>query len=86
MFTAKVYRHGPDGSEEVSVYSCQSFQVLRACAGLENGEAFVIMRQANDDQPCVTVTNREPEEGRPAYRVVIENANGKTTELIRAFN
>lgn len=88
MFTIKVVRISNDGTEKVCVYEARSVDVLRNTGGIEQGEAFVVFRAPSNDEQCVTVTNKYVEDciGSPARQVIIENAAGKTTEIVRAFN
>lgn len=85
MFTIKVFRRGANEEERVHVYQARSFTVHnRDASWLKPGEKGVVWEADNGDNPVVTVSN-QPAEGDSfsAYQVIIENADGKTTEVVR---
>lgn len=77
MFTVKVYRND---NMQVSFYEARSVETVT------DGDTLVLMNQDTGEQPYIRVTSADDDRNpdRPADMVVIENALGKTTEVIRA--
>lgn len=77
MFTVKVYRN-----DNMSV----SFYEARSVETVTDGDTLVLMNQDSGEQPFIRISSEDDatKTDRPADMVVIENALGKTTEVLRA--
>lgn len=87
MFTAKIMRRNASGEQLTYLYQAKEVDILADNDNLKRGEYFVNLKTPDNAMLSVTVTNNKPEgDCSPCFQVVIENAAGKTTELIRPYN
>jgi hypothetical protein len=85
MFTIKFYQTGPGGSRQV-IKQAESFTILRS----DDGSAEITLHQKDqgDDRridivDCGPNGPKRPEGWPPCFEsAIIENAAGKTTEMI----
>jgi hypothetical protein len=78
MFTIKLYS---DDGYRIIVKSAESFTILRS----EDGEAEITLHQRNPGDDCrIDIKSGNPAPGWPPVfaKAIIENAAGKTTEII----
>lgn len=79
MFTIKLYKEGRQ-----RIYSADSFTILRG----NSGSAEITIHRKNQGEDFrVDITDTERQEGWPETfdRAIIENAAGKTTEIIQLY-
>lgn len=85
MFTVKVVRVNADGQERLHIYEARSVDVFRDAKWLKTGEAEVVGHQENGEAFAITVSlDPAQSDSYPARAVYVENAKGRTTEIVRA--
>lgn len=83
MFTIKLYT---ENGFRQKILEAESFTILRGSASPEGDEAEITLHQKNGDGVRYDIRPQQPDgyEGPAVFqRAIIENAAGKTTEIIQ---
>lgn len=86
MFTIKVLRRTAIGEDRISIYQARSVDVFANEQDLPPGEKRVVFSSlSGSDLAVVYVTSdhTDASDFPPAHTVIIENMEGRTTEVVR---